>query len=295
MPMEWLDKIFSQALDMGVKEIIPSTMGEPLIYRHFEHILTLCKKHQIKLNLTTNGTFPRKTVEEWANLIVPVTSDVKFSWNGATKETYEQVMKGIDFDLVSDNLKRFIAVRDTTYQATGHFCRVSLQLTFMETNMPELPAIVKLAAELGVDRVKGHHLWAHFQEIADQNYRRNKESIARWNTIVEETYLAKQLYLKADGSQVLLENIYPLAHEETSQEVPLSYECPFLNHELWVSPEGKVSPCCAPDELRQSLGNFGNIVNDSLSDVLNSEVYINLVTHYKENPLCQTCTMRKPK
>jgi MoaA/NifB/PqqE/SkfB family radical SAM enzyme len=48
---------------------------------------------------------------------------------------------------------------------TGYFCRVTLQLTFMQNNMHELADIVKLAASVGVDRVKGHQLWAHFEEI----------------------------------------------------------------------------------------------------------------------------------
>lgn len=52
-------------------------MGEPLLYEHFEDILALCAKHNVKLNLTTNGTFPKHGAREWAARIVPVTSDVK--------------------------------------------------------------------------------------------------------------------------------------------------------------------------------------------------------------------------
>lgn len=33
-------------------------MGEPLLYEHFEGILHLCERYGVKLNLTTNGTFP---------------------------------------------------------------------------------------------------------------------------------------------------------------------------------------------------------------------------------------------
>jgi hypothetical protein len=47
---------------------------------------------------------------------------------------------------------------------------------------------------------------------------------------------------------VLLENIIPLTENENT-EVPEHYECPFLTKELWISATGKVSPCCAPDNL----------------------------------------------
>ena len=55
----------------------------------------------------------------------------------------------------------------------------------MEVNYAELPDVVKLAAEIGVDRVKGHHLWVHFPQIRDQSMRRSAEAIERWNATVE--------------------------------------------------------------------------------------------------------------
>ena len=41
-----------------LQEIIPSTMGEPLLYSHFDELLEQCRTLGIPLNLTTNGTFP---------------------------------------------------------------------------------------------------------------------------------------------------------------------------------------------------------------------------------------------
>ena len=53
MPKEWLEPIFEQAKKIGVTEMIPSTMGEPLIYKHFAHFVELCYKYNIQMNLTT--------------------------------------------------------------------------------------------------------------------------------------------------------------------------------------------------------------------------------------------------
>ena len=293
MPLEWIDKIFIQAKELGIKEIIPSTMGEPLLYKHFEKIIELCKRHEIKLNLTTNGTFPRKSVKEWANLIVPITSDVKISWNGYSKKIAETVMVGINFEKALENLKEFINVRNEYFKETNNFCRVTLQLTFMKNNMPELSEIIKLAAELDIDRVKGHHLWAHFPEIQDLSFRKDTESIDKWNQYVESAYINQKKILKPNGKQVILENIIPLKKQEVD-EVPETYECPFLNRELWISATGKISPCCAPDNERKALGDFGNIQETSLINVIQSESYQNLVNNYKKIPLCKTCNMRKP-
>lgn len=293
MNFQTVEDIFNQAERLGVKEIIPSTMGEPLLYKEFDKIFELAEKRGIKINLTTNGTFPKKSVQEWAKLIVPNTTDVKISWNGATEETSKKVMLGIDFNQAIENVKGFINYRNEYYAKTGYFCRVTFQLTFMQNNMHELADIIKLAAYLGVDRVKGHQLWAHFDEIKDLSMKASKVSIAQWNKYVKQALEAQEKYRKPNGEKVLLENIIPLTENE-STEVPDEYECPFLTKELWISATGKISPCCAPDNLRKSLGEFGNISETTIEEVLNNPQYLDLVKNYKTKPLCKTCNMRKP-
>lgn len=296
MPKEWLEPIFEQAKKIGVTEMIPSTMGEPLIYKHFAHFVELCYKYNIRMNLTTNGTLPRtteKTVTEWAKLIVPITTDVKISWNGATAETSQKVMLKINFEEAVANVKEFIRIRDEHFANTGYYCRITFQLTFMQNNMYELADIVKLAAELGVDRVKGHQLWAHFDEIKHLSMKATPESIVQWNEYVKQAHKVQEKYRKPNGEKVIFENVIPLQKNE-NKEIPESYECPFLEKELWVSATGNISPCCAPDEMRKTLGNFGNIENSKIEEVLQSNIYQNLVKNYKQIDLCKTCNMRRP-
>lgn len=297
MPQEWLEPIFKQAKKLGVQEMIPSTMGEPLIYKHFAHFVDLCYQYEIKMNLTTNGTFPKtteKTVTEWAKLIIPITTDVKISCNGATAKTAQKVMQDINFDEVLSNVQEFIRVRNEHFAQTGYFCKITFQLTFMQNNMHELADIIQLAAELGVDRVKGHHLWAHFDEIKSLSMKATPESMIVWNKYVEQAHQIQEKYRKPNGEKVMLENIISL-HQNEDKVIPEHYECPFLEKELWISATGQISPCCAPDEMRKTLGNFGNIENTSIEEILQSKVYQNLVKNYKKMDLCKTCNMRKPK
>ena len=293
MPAAWLEPLFQEAKALGIREIIPSTMGEPLLYKDFDRILALCHQYEIRCNLTTNGTFPKRTVEAWAQRIVPVTSDVKISWNGASAATAEQVMLKIDFEQAIENVRVFIRCRDAHAGAGGNFCRVTFQLTFMRNNMHELADIVKLAAALGVDRVKGHQLWDHFAEIKKLSFLQSPETRAEWNRYVSEAHEAAATCLKPNGERVLLENILPLETSET-REVPEQYECPFLGRELWISATGKISPCCAPDELRQGLGDFGSYPETRIKEAVLGESYQQLRNGYKHIALCRGCTMRKP-
>jgi len=293
MPFEMIEKVIAEAAPHGLREIIPSTMGEPLLYDQFEGIIELCRRYGVKLNLTTNGTFPRLGAAEWAKRIVPVTSDVKISWNGATKTTHEAIMVGAKWENVLENARTFLAIRDAHAAAGGNRCRVTFQLTFLKSNVHELADMVRLAIDLGVDRVKGHHLWAHFDAIRDQSMRRNTESIGRWNAAVLEAREVAATKPLPNGKHVLLENIF-LLDEKATQDLAPGGPCPFLGQEAWVSALGRFDPCCAPDAQRRSLGEFGNLQERSFMEIWNGEAYRALTSTYRNRPLCLACNMRKP-
>ena len=294
MDIALIRRILEEAQGTPLREIIPSTMGEPLVYRHMDEILDLCAQYGVKLNLTTNGTFPGRGAQAWAERIVPIASDVKISWNGASKDTQESIMVGTRWERVLANVRVFISVRDAHAAAGGNRCRVTFQLTFLETNVGELAAIVKLAAELGVDRVKGHHLWAHFDEIKPLSMRRSPEAILKWNEAVQAAYEAAERYRRPDGKKVLLEHIFPLKPGADVDLAPGAV-CPFLGKEAWVSALGRFDPCCAPDALRRTLGEFGNVQEQSLYEIWQSPAYRELQDTYRQHPLCQGCTMRRPE
>ena len=294
MGIDLIRRVMKESRGTGLREIIPSTMGEPLIYPHFDEILDLCAQYGVKLNLTTNGTFPKRGAKAWAERIVPVTSDVKVSWNGATKATHENVMLGSNWETVLENVRTFIGVRDAHASRGGNRCRVTFQLTFMEINVSELPEIVKLAAGLGVDRVKGHHLWVHFTQMRGQSMRRSPEAIARWNAVVDSAYETAENHRLLSGRRVLLENIFRL-DENGEGDIAPDGICPFLGQEAWVASDGRFNPCCAPDALRQTLGYFGNVNDESLYDIWSSAEYKGLQANYMENALCRGCNMRRPE
>lgn len=293
MPIELVRRVLAEAAGHGLREVIPSTMGEPLLYEHFDEIVELCREHGVKLNLTTNGTFPRRGAREWAERLVPVTSDVKISWNGATRETQERIMLGTRWEAVLDNVQAFIAVRDAHATAGGNRCRVTFQLTFLETNVGELPDIVRLAVRLGVDRVKGHHLWAHFDEIKPLSMRRDATAIQRWNQAVLAAREAAAERTLPNGRHVLLENFF-LLDESAREDLAPGGQCPFLGQEAWISAEGRFDPCCAPDAQRRTLGDFGDLHEVGLLEIWNGRPYRQLLRTYRSRALCLGCNMRKP-
>lgn len=293
MPVDLIQRVIEDAVSRGLREVIPSTMGEPLLYEHFDVIVDLCIKHGLKLNLTTNGTFPGRGARAWAERVVPIGSDVKISWNGATRDTHERIMVGTQWDRVLENVKTFLAVRDAHAAAGGNRCRVTFQLTFLEANVAELAEIVRLAARLGVDRVKGHHLWAHFDEVKSLSMRRDPAAIARWNEAVLAARAVAATTPLPNGKAVLLENVFTLDAASSSDIAP-GAPCPFLGREAWISAEGRFDPCCAPDALRRTLGEFGDLNKVGLGEVWSGSAYQGLQRTYRTRSLCLGCNMRKP-
>jgi MoaA/NifB/PqqE/SkfB family radical SAM enzyme len=293
MDLALIRRVVEETAGRGLREIIPSTMGEPLLYKGFDDIVDLCHEFGVKLNLTTNGTFPGRGARAWAERVVPVTSDTKISWNGATAATHEGIMLGATWAEVLENVRTFVEVRDAHAAAGGNRCRVTFQLTFLETNVHELADIVRLAAELGVDRVKGHHLWAHFREIETLSMRRSPEAISRWNQAVRDAWAVAEAHRLPNGERVLLENLFELDPAAVENLAPTG-ACPFLGQEAWVSAVGRFDPCCAPDAQRRTLGDFGNLTERSFGDIWNGPQYRDLTRTYRNRALCIGCNMRKP-
>ena len=294
MDISVIKETVRQMSSRGLKEIIPSTMGEPLLYRHFLEIIDLCREYNVKLNLTTNGTWLGLGAEQWAALICPVTSDVKISWNGASASVQESIMKGSRYERRIRDLRTFISIRDRIATERGNHCRITLQVTFMESNLYELPDLVKLAVDMGVDRVKGHHLWAHFPEIQNLDLRRSSESIARWNSVVDKCFQIARDHRRKDGSSILLENFTHIP-DGVQKDLPQDWLCPFLGREAWVNYEGRFDPCCAPDAERKSLGYFGSVLDDGgMPAIWESAAYRQLKAGFMENEVCRKCNMRRP-
>ena len=62
MPFDWVVDIFEQAHQLGVKEIIPSTMGEPLLYKVLkskciEGCICISWKRKISISKSHNNIY----------------------------------------------------------------------------------------------------------------------------------------------------------------------------------------------------------------------------------------------
>ncbi len=279
--------------DRGLREVIPSTMGEPLLYPRFDELLDLVAGLGLRLNLTTNGTFPHGGVTRWAPKLLPVMSDVKFSLNGIGHEVNGKIMAGVRDGLQRRNIDQYLALKADHEADGGQASTTSLQVTFMESNLEELPALLSWAIAQGVDRFKGHHLWVVWPELAPESLRRSPDAIARWNAMADRLHAIAERDRLPDGRAIRLQNVLRIDPERLHPD-PDKMVCPFLGQEGWVEADGSFQVCCCPSTLRQDFGDFGNLEERSLIELWRSPAYRDFVEGWGEHPHCRTCNMRQP-
>lgn len=278
MSKELLISSLEEALSIGVREIIPSTMGEPLMYKDFDVFIEKLMHSDTKLNLTTNGTFPIYGVETWATKLLPVLSDIKISINSLDANVNELIMPNDKTVEKIEDIKTFSKLRNSINTDVT----ITLQVTFLESNINNLEDLIVFAIDNQLDRVKGHQLWVTFDEIKEESLRKNNTSITRWNTFIDS--------IEKYRDKITLTNFDKIDLEDNGNEI--QGNCPFLGKELWIDHEGIFNVCCAPSNRRTSLGEWGNINGKSIEDMFNSKPYKNLLQTYKSQDVCKTCSLR---
>ena len=276
----------------GLREVIPSTMGEPLLYSHFMQMIELVQGSSIRLNLTTNGTFPGRGVDSWAAALLPVLSDIKFSLNSVDPLTNTRIMGGIDSEKQLHNIQRYLELKTRHEANGGRKTTVTVQATFMESNFEELPQLLRWAIENGIDRFKGHHIWVTWPQLDQESLRRSTESAVKWNRMAATLHKIADDERCPDGHRIRLDNIESL-HTESAATGPDSSLCPFLGREAWVEADGSFQVCCCPSTERREFGDFGNLNERSLMEIWRSPKYREFVASWGNHPICQTCNMRR--
>jgi glycosyltransferase involved in cell wall biosynthesis/MoaA/NifB/PqqE/SkfB family radical SAM enzyme len=276
----------------GLREIIPSTMGEPLLYPNFDRLLELADRTRVRVNLTTNGTFPLGGVDRWASLLLPVVSDVKFSVNAMDPNHAARIMTGLNSEAQLAGIERYLSLRDDFGRA-GRRSSVTLQVTLMEANLEELPRILRWAIRRGVDRLKAHHLWVTWSQLAGESLRRSPESRARWNSVVAELEAIASNELRADGTPIQLDNIRLLSDAACATD-DMPTRCPFLGQEAWIEADGTFQVCCCPSQKRAAFGYFGSVRERPFMELWTSRAYREFVAQWGDHPNCAECNMRRP-
>ncbi len=109
MDFELYTRIVDEAAAMGAGEVSMGLGGEPLIHPRLPDMIRYARSKGLTVSFNTNANLldeakSRAILESGPDKIV-------FSVDGACKETYEKIRVGGNFDTVTANIKRFLALK----------------------------------------------------------------------------------------------------------------------------------------------------------------------------------------
>lgn len=150
--MDW--KLYKKIIDEGAEHNLPSVKlnyrGEPLLHPKLVEMVKYAKDSGIiEVQFNTNGLL---LDEKKASELIDAGLDrIIISFDGATKETYEKIRVGSNYDIVVSNIKRFVKMRGE--RGLKRPC-LRVQMINMEETRNEIDSFVKMwkpiANKLGI-------------------------------------------------------------------------------------------------------------------------------------------------
>ncbi len=258
-------------------ELHPTNLGEPLCWPHFRELCRRMDEEGVLLDLTTNGTLLTSERLEW---IAPIARDIKVSFDGATEPTFQRYRRGADFRTVCGRVRALV---ERLRRVKVRRPVVALQMTLMRGNFKELPALVHLGAELGVDLIKAYHLFSFSTSCDEESL---MPELDAYEAVLRDAI--------AVGQELGVH--LQLAEPALSPGAPMNLlpsVCHLPWHESWIDFDGAVVPCHSHGgELA------GNIVSTSFTEIWNGPLYRRIRAAFAAGApgwICADCGMNYEK
>ncbi|MBU0495967.1 MAG: radical SAM protein [Chloroflexi bacterium] len=144
MPRSLSANIIDQCAAGGTHEVILSGYGEPLLDPHLEERITYAKEQGLpRVSTFTNGAL---LDEDRAHSLLSVPLDaITFSFDGATRQVYEHIRRGLSYNQVVENITRFRTLRDQRGQTLPI---IYMNMVQQHDNMAETGAFMDRWQEL---------------------------------------------------------------------------------------------------------------------------------------------------
>jgi len=235
------------------RSVIFPGSGEPLLNPDFIEMLKYAKNRGFETEMFTNGTLiDRTNVKD----LVENLDQVRFSVDGAKKETYEAIRKGANFEKTMENISLFIkAKKDYNSKVATH-----IDFVCMVMNCDEIVDIVSLAHKLGIANVNMTMVRKMFPGKDIDGYDdKIKDMKVKYESL---QYLLKKA--------IILSKKYELGFSVTySERFAPKCNWPWLS--CFISHDGFVTPCCLCHD--PSIINFGNLSQTPFSKIWNNVEY----------------------
>lgn len=248
LKLEVLDKL-SNALE-HCEEVTLFGWGEPTINPKFSKFLERLDKTNVRKYFVTNGTRLDKFVDDIFKYHVDI---IAISLDGADSNTNDNIRVGAKFENIIKNIKTIVKKKE---ELKLDYPYLNFVFVAMESNIRELPKMVKLAKKLKMQEVKVVFLTAFSTDMLKESLY-NKQELVK-NIFNETIAIAKELNIKLKLPYVQGEDI---AGEKYHKDCFVGWR------DFFIGSDDSIRPC---QSTSLKLGNLSDY--ESFEDAWNSKL-----------------------
>lgn len=158
--LDWLD--YFEPIAELTEEVTLMGWGEPTVHPDFESFLRWAWERGLRKYFCTNGM----RLEQLAPALFEYHTDIfAVSLDGADAKTNDSIRRGSDFQRIVRSLE---TINNRKSEENLDYPYNNFVFTAMKRNIEQLPALVRLAGDIGVDEVKAVFLTAFDEQSREQ-------------------------------------------------------------------------------------------------------------------------------
>lgn len=233
----------------GLKSVICSGEGEPLLNKNMPDIANGIKACGVDVAMSTNGVlFDKEKITECLRAF----TWVRYSVASMEQDSYSKIQRGKDGDLEKVKVNLSEAVRfKKDYQLST---TLGVQCLLLPDNMEQIPYMAKILKEIGVDylSIKPYSQHLHSKNRFEINYEKMLDLEKQAREYATESFA---VYFRSSAMK-------KMHHEKCYRQC---YGLPFMTH---IDAGGNVWPCVA--HIGEEELCYGNINEQTFEQIWES-------------------------
>lgn len=209
-----------------VEEVTLMGWGEPTIHPNFIEMLEIINKHSARKYFCSNGMNLKKIKDAIFDYNVDVFA---VSLDGATDETNSRIRRGSKIEQITEDLKDIVRIKK---ERGLKYPWINFVFCAMRSNIRELPDLVRLAAEIGIEEVKVVYLTVFGEDLMN-------ESLWGHEDLVKEVF--EEAIKVGDELGILLKLPHYIGEDEAGDK--LHKDCFVAWRDFFLGSDGYVRPC----------------------------------------------------
>lgn len=209
-----------------VEEVTLMGWGEPTVHPHFIEMLKIINQHSARKYFCTNGMNLGKIKQAIFDYNVDVFA---VSLDGATDETNSRIRRGSKINQIVTDLKDIVRIKK---ERGLQYPWINFVFCAMKSNIRELPDLVRLAADIGIEEVKVVYLTVFNEALRE-------ESLWEQDDLVHEVF--SEAIKAGEELGIVLKLPHYVGEDEAGDKS--HKDCFVVWRDFFLGSDGYVRPC----------------------------------------------------